>query len=62
MIRQKESPRAVEVHFVKNEEEPTGLGEPLLPPVFAAVANALYKKCALKLYELIYSYLGKPHL
>ncbi len=51
MIRQKESPRAVEVHFVKNEEDPTGLGEPLFPPVFAAVANALYKATGKRFYD-----------
>lgn len=51
MIRQKESPKAIEVHFVKNEEEPTGLGEPLFPPVFAAVANALYKATGKRFYE-----------
>ena len=51
MIRQKESPRKVEVHFVKNDEEPTGLGEPLFPPVFAAVANALYKATGKRYYD-----------
>lgn len=51
MIRQKESPRKVEVHFVKNEEEPTGLGEPLFPSVFAAVANALYKATGKRYYD-----------
>jgi isoquinoline 1-oxidoreductase subunit beta len=51
MIRQKETPRAVEVHFVKNEEEPTGLGEPLFPPVFAAVANALHKATGKRFYD-----------
>jgi isoquinoline 1-oxidoreductase subunit beta len=51
MIRQKESPKAVEVHFVKNEHEPTGLGEPLFPPVFAAVANALYKATGKRFYD-----------
>lgn len=51
MIRQKESPKKVEVHFVRNEEEPTGLGEPLFPPVFAAVANALYKATGKRYYE-----------
>ena len=51
MIRQKEAPKAIEVHFVKNEEEPTGLGEPLFPPVFAAVANALYKATKKRYYE-----------
>jgi isoquinoline 1-oxidoreductase subunit beta len=51
MIRQKESPRKVEVHFVKSEAEPTGLGEPLFPPVFAAVANALYKATGKRYYD-----------
>lgn len=51
MIRQKDAPKAVEVHFVKNEEEPTGLGEPLFPPVFAAVANALYKATGKRFYD-----------
>lgn len=51
MIRQKDAPRAVEVHFVKNEHDPTGLGEPLFPPVFAAVANALYKATGKRFYE-----------
>ncbi|QNF33092.1 molybdopterin-dependent oxidoreductase [Adhaeribacter swui] len=43
MIRHSEAPKAIEVHFVKNQEDPTGLGEPLFPPIFAALANALYK-------------------
>lgn len=43
MIRQNETPKAIEVHFVENDYDPTGLGEPLFPPVFAAMANALIK-------------------
>jgi len=43
MIKQKEAPKAIEVQFVKNDIDPIGLGEPLFPPVFAALANALYK-------------------
>ena len=31
MIRQKEAPKAIEVHFVKNEQEPTGLRRAALP-------------------------------
>lgn len=50
MIRQKEAPKSIEVHFVKNEHDPTGLGEPLFPPIFAAVANALYKATGKRLY------------
>jgi isoquinoline 1-oxidoreductase subunit beta len=51
MIRQKEAPKSVEVHFVKNDHDPTGLGEPLFPPVFAALANALYKATGKRFYE-----------
>jgi isoquinoline 1-oxidoreductase subunit beta len=43
MIRHSEAPKSIEVHFVKSEADPTGLGEPLFPPIFAALANALYK-------------------
>ncbi|WPP49148.1 xanthine dehydrogenase family protein molybdopterin-binding subunit [Catalinimonas niigatensis] len=51
MIRQKEVPESIEVHFVQNEHDPTGLGEPLFPPVFAAVANALYKATGKRFYN-----------
>ncbi len=40
LIRMKEAPH-VDAYFVKNELDPTGLGEPTLPPAGAAVANAL---------------------
>lgn len=43
MIRSNEAPKAIDVHFVKNEIDPTGMGEPPFPPIFGAVANALYK-------------------
>ncbi|MBM3178522.1 MAG: molybdopterin-dependent oxidoreductase [Bacteroidetes bacterium] len=51
MIRQKEAPTSIDVHFVSSEEDPTGLGEPLFPPVFAAVANALYSATGRRLYH-----------
>jgi isoquinoline 1-oxidoreductase beta subunit len=43
MIRMQESPKKIDVSFVDNDIDPTGLGEPPFPPVFGAVANALYK-------------------
>lgn len=41
LIKMNEIPE-VEVHFVKNNIEPTGLGEPALPPTSGAIGNALY--------------------
>ncbi|MBY0433546.1 MAG: molybdopterin-dependent oxidoreductase, partial [Cyclobacteriaceae bacterium] len=51
MIRHKEAPQKIDVHFVENDIDPTGLGEPPFPPVFAAVANALYKANRKRYYE-----------
>ncbi len=50
MIRHKEAPQKIDVHFVENDIDPTGLGEPPFPPVFAAVANALYKDTGKRFY------------
>ena len=50
MIRLKEAPKKIDVNFVKNDIDPTGLGEPPFPPVFAAVANALYKATGKRFY------------
>jgi len=43
LIRHSEAPAEIETHFVHNGIDPTGLGEPSLPPIAAAVANAMYK-------------------
>lgn len=51
MIRSIEAPRLIDVHFVKNEIDPTGLGEPPFPPIFGAVANALYKSTGKRYYD-----------
>ncbi|MFD2037476.1 molybdopterin cofactor-binding domain-containing protein [Belliella marina] len=55
MIRMSEAPKHIEVHFVQNEHDPTGLGEPLFPPIFAAVANALYKATGTRYYDQPFS-------
>lgn len=41
-LKMKNAPLDIEVQFVPSNEAPTGLGEPALPPVAAAVANAIY--------------------
>lgn len=51
MIRHNEAPKKIEVHFVQNDIDPTGLGEPPFPPVFGAVANALYKNKGRRFYN-----------
>ena len=51
LIRHKEAPKSIEIHFVKNDHDPTGLGEPLFPPVFAALANALYRATGKRFYN-----------
>ena len=51
MIRMGEAPKAIDVHFVQNEIAPTGLGEPPFPPVFGALANALYKATGKRFYQ-----------
>ena len=51
MIRHREAPKKIDVHFVENDIDPTGLGEPPFPPVFAAVANALYKNMGKRFYN-----------
>jgi isoquinoline 1-oxidoreductase beta subunit len=51
LIRQKETPKSIDIHFVQNDQDPTGLGEPLFPPIFAAVANAMYKATGQRYYE-----------
>lgn len=42
LIRNSEAPQEIECFFVENGTDPTGLGEPGLPPAGAALANALY--------------------
>lgn len=51
LIRQREAPLEIETFFVKNEIDPTGLGEPSLPPIMGALANALYKATGQRVYK-----------
>ncbi len=42
MVRMSEAPASIEVHIVPSEERPTGVGEPSVPPVAPALANAIF--------------------
>ncbi|WPP51161.1 xanthine dehydrogenase family protein molybdopterin-binding subunit [Catalinimonas niigatensis] len=55
LIRSKEAPVEVETFFVENGIDPTGLGEPSLPPIIGALANALYKATGTRLYRQPFS-------
>ena len=51
LIRHGEAPKEIEVHFVKNDIDPTGLGEPPFPPIIGALANAIYKATGVRYYN-----------
>ena len=51
LIRHAEAPLEIETHFAENGIDPTGLGEPSLPPIMGALANALYQATGKRVYD-----------
>ena len=51
VLRMADSP-LVEVHLVRNLETPSGVGEPAVPPLAAAIANAIFAATGQRLRKL----------
>jgi isoquinoline 1-oxidoreductase beta subunit len=52
ILRMDEAPEAIDVHIVKSTEKMGGIGEPGLPPVAPAVANALFQATGARMHHL----------
>lgn len=52
LVRMPQSPKKINVHIIESSRKPTGVGEPPVPPLAPALANAYYKLTGNRVYAL----------
>lgn len=55
LLRIPDAPRQIDIHFLRTPYHPTGLGEPCLPPLAPAVANAIFAASGVRIRQLPFS-------
>ena len=58
VVRMNKAPMNVEVTFIQSDVAPTGVGEPAIPPVAPAVANAIFAATGERLRQMPFSNQG----